>query len=190
VVVGGPPPPPTPLFLLATVDSTNLDLAWTNTLEGGPATGMLLHVSGSIDGVFPLPFSDHFSYSGVPPGTYTLRMQAFNDAGVSDLSDPVTFTSPGMTCSGVPEPPSRISYVVDGNYVSLRWNSAPTGAAPTSFILQIRGVVNYDAPVGALRAIEGYAPLPPGAYSVSIVAVNACGRSAPSPPASALIGGR
>ena len=190
VVVGVPAPPTTPLFLLATVAGTNLDLAWTNTLEGGPATGMLLHVSGSINAVLPLPFTDHFSYSGVPPGTYTLRMQAINAHGVSDLSAPVTFTSPGVACSGVPEPPARISYVVDGTYVSLRWNSAATGAAPTSFILQIRGLLNYDAPVGALRSIEGTVPLPPGYYEVSIVAVNACGRSAPSPPVGAVIGGR
>ena len=190
VVIGVPAPPTTPLFLLATVDSTNLDLAWTNTLEGGPATGMLLHVSGSINAVLPLPFTDHFSYSGVPPGTYTLRMQAINPHGVSDLSAPVTFTAPGVACSGVPEAPARISYVVDGTYVSLRWNSAATGAAPTSFILQIRGLLNYDAPVGALRSIEGNVPLPPGYYEVSIVAVNACGRSAPSPPVGAVIGGR
>jgi hypothetical protein len=188
VVVGVPAPPTTPLFLLATVDNSNLDLAWTNTLEGGPATGLLLHVSGSLDAVLPLPFTDHFSYSGVPPGTYTLRMQAFNASGVSDLSDPVTFTSPGVTCSGIPDAPARISYAVDGMYVKLGWNSAATGAAPTSFILQIRGLLNYDAPVGALRSIEGIVPLPPGYYEVSIVAVNACGRSAPSPPVGAVIG--
>jgi hypothetical protein len=190
VVVGVAAPPTTPLFLLATVNSTNLDLAWTNTLEGGPATGMLLHVSGAIDAVLPLPFTDHFSYAGVPPGTYTLRLQAMNASGMSDLSEPVTFTSPGVTCSGIPDAPARISYVVEGNYVSLRWNSAPTGAAPSSFILQIRGLLNYDAPVGALRSIEGNVPLPPGYYEVSIVAVNACGRSAPSPAVGAVIGGR
>jgi hypothetical protein len=111
-----------------------------------------------------------------PPGTYTLSLRAFNAAGTSAPSNPVTLTFP-LPCQGPPETPSNFLAYRVGNTLNVLWDPAATGTAPTSYLVNVTGafVASIPTPTRSLSGGVG-----PGSYTFSVVAVNACGSSAPT----------
>ncbi len=174
VHVGVPVPPSAPANLLATVAGDTLTLAWTNTFGGAAPTGLVVDVAGAVSGSLPIGLSDSLAVGGVPPGTYTLSLRAVNGAGVSPSSNPVTVTFPGA-CSGAPLPPSNFLAFNSGNVLFLAWDTASSGAAPSSFVINATGSFVGSVPVTG-RAVSG--AVPPGTYNLSLQAANACGTSA------------
>jgi len=170
IVVNVPESPSAPTQLLGLVNGSDLALSWTNTADGGAATGLVLDVSGTLSASLPMAVTDQFSFAGVPPGTYTFRVRATNAVGSSAASNPVTLSFPGA-CQAPAVPQDLDAYVV-GNVVTIRWNAPASGAAATGYVLTVGGAVSLTLPV-AERALSS--PAPPGTYTFTVAAQNACG---------------
>lgn len=176
VFIDVPAAPSAPTNLLATVSGSRVVLAWRNTSAGGAATSMVLDVSGSFDGSLSIPLGESGSFDGVPSGTYTLALRAANSAGSSTASNAVTIAVPSA-CSGAPLPPANFVVVKRGSELSLFWDPADSGPAPTEFVLTVTGAVNASVPL-PVRTISK--AVPPGTYNLSVQARNTCGSSAPT----------
>jgi hypothetical protein len=176
IFVNVPAPPAPPINLLGLADGELLQLAWQNTAGGGAATSIALDVAGSISTTLALPAtSESFSFSGVPPGTYTFGVRAINGQGSSAPSNPVTLTFPGICAP--PETPAQFSATNSGRFVSLSWSLPPSGPAPTGYTLIVSGAFAGEIPLSG-RSIS--AAVFPGTYNVSVAATNSCGSSAPT----------
>lgn len=172
--VGVPVPPSAPRNLLGLVNGTSVGLAWRNTYDLGPSQSTILEVSGSQSGSIRLPPTDMFAFAGVPGGTYTFAVRSANQAGTSGASNPVTLTFPGA-CSGAPDAPSQAWAYNVGRMLFLVWTPAAIGPAPSGFVLNVTGGLAATLPL-TRRSISG--TVPPGTYTFTIVATNACGTSA------------
>jgi subtilisin-like proprotein convertase family protein len=177
VFVNTPVAPSAPANLLGLVDGGNVALAWRNTFAGGAPTSLILDVTGSLSGSIPLALIDNLAVSGVPAGTYTLSFRAANGAGISGPSNAVTLTIPSA-CSGVPLTPTNFLAYKAGGILSLVWDPAAGGPAPTSFLLNVTGSFVGSFPLPG-RGVSASAP--PGTYSFTLQGVNACGAGAPTP---------
>ena len=175
--VNVPVAPSPPAALTGLVNGSTLSLAWRNTYAGGPPTGVVLDVTGSLSASLGLGLADHFTFGGVPGGTYTLRLRATNAGGSSVPSTPVTLTFPAA-CAGVPEPPANVLAYRVGTTVHVLWDSPATGHAATSYVLQVTGAFVGAFPTSG-RALSGV--VAPGTYHLSVVAANPCGASAATP---------
>jgi hypothetical protein len=178
IAVNIPSPPSSPTALRGLAHGSTLALSWLNASGGGPPSGLLLAVTGAIGVTLPLPVSEGFSYFGVPPGTYTFSVAAFNSEDSSAPSNTVTLTFPGI-CPGAPDPPDGFSLTKNGNVLTAAWSPAPTGAAVTSYLLTVTGSFIGTIPTAG-RSLSG--AVGPGSYTVSVSAVNPCGTSAPATP--------
>jgi YVTN family beta-propeller protein len=178
LVVGVPALPSTPASLLGVANGSTVSLAWRNTYEGAAPTDLLLHVTGSLGATLLLPVVDSVTVAGVPPGTYTLNLQAANASGGSALSNSVTLTFPAA-CTGVPAAPTNFVASKDGNLITVLWERATSGPAATGFIVNVTGAFVGAFPT-TLRSLSG--AVGPGAYTISVQATNMCGNSAPTLP--------
>jgi len=175
--VNVPVPPSAPANLLGLVNGSTLDLAWKNTFGGGPASGLIVDVTGSVNTSLPLGLTERFSFTPVPGGTYTFRLRGTNGGGASPSSDPVTLAFP-TACSGAPEPPANFLGYRIGNTVFVVWDPPTSGPAPTGYVLNVSGGFNGSfATTG--RSMSG--TVGAGSYSLNVVATNACGSSVASP---------
>jgi hypothetical protein len=168
--------PSPPENLLAVVNGTQLGLVWRNTFTGGAPTSIVLDVTGSIASSIPLGLVDGFSVGGVPAGTYTLSLRAVNATGTSASSDAVTLTFPGP-CSGPPLTPANFLAYKTGAIITVIWDPAASGAAPTSYVLNVSGSFVGAIPTTS-RTFSATAPA--GSFNLSVTAVNVCGVSAPT----------
>jgi hypothetical protein len=176
VFVNVPAPPDPPTGLLGLVVGDALHLTWTNALTAGAPTSIVLDVTGAGSVSVPLGLVDGFAFAGVPAGTYTFAVRATNASGASAASNSVTLTFPSA-CSGVPLPPANFAASNVGSVVTVGWSPAASGSAPTGYILNVTGTFAGSVPT-ALRAVSG--AVPPGTYTLSVVATNPCGMSAPT----------
>jgi YVTN family beta-propeller protein len=183
IVVNVPEAPSAPANLLGVVNGADLSLAWRNTFEGGAPTALFLDVSGSLSATLPLPLADTFSFAGVPAGTYTLRLRAANASGLSGPSNPVTLTFPAA-CSGVPATPTNVVASRDGGLVTVLWESAPSGPAATTFVVNVTGSFVGSFPTTE-RALSG--TVGPGSYTITVSGTNVCGASPPSAPQTVIV---
>jgi hypothetical protein len=189
----GAPLPPT--LLPASVVNTVVGLAWTANATGGAPTGYQLQ-AGSSPGAsdiailtvaaFPTTF-----VTAAPPGTYYVRVVAFNGLGASLPSNEIVVTvGGGGSCQG-PGIPTGLTAAPFVGGVTLSWNAPSTGGVPTGYALLVgsaSGAVNLGTfPVGLTTTLTS--PAPNGQYFVRVVALNGCGTSAPSTAASFVVGG-
>ncbi len=170
--------PSAPANLLALVNGSSLALAWTNTAAGGAPTEIVVDVTGSLNLSVGLPVSETFSVSNVQAGTYTLSLRARNNLGASASSNSVTLTFPGP-CSGVPATPSNFVVAKNGSLVTASWELPVGGPAPTSYRLIVSGTFTADLAL-TQRTISG--AVGAGAYTLSVIATNACGSGPATAP--------
>jgi hypothetical protein len=175
LVVDAPLSPSAPAALLGLVNGSKLALSWTNTFQGGAPTALQLNVTGDQAGSFPLGVVDTLSFTGVP-GTYTFTLTASNAAGVSPPSNPVTLTIPD-NCSGAPGVPTYFAVAKSGSTLTMTWHPPVSGAAVTNYVIHASGALT-----GSLSTVARSfsVSVGPGTYSLSVVAANECGTSAPS----------
>lgn len=173
VYVNVPTAPTAPANLLGMVKGSTLGLSWRNTFGGGAPTSIVLDVTGPVAVSLPLGLTESLSVSGVPAGEYTLSVRAVNATGSSGSSNRVTLTFP-TTCTGTPQIPTNFVASRTGNLVSLSWEAAASGAAATSYQVNVKGSFVAAIPVTA-RTVSGVVGR--GTYEVSVQARNACGRS-------------
>jgi len=175
--------PSAPANLIGLVNGSTLTLAWTNTYAGGEPVRLWLGVGGAFYGGFYLNLADSFTFAGVPPGTYTLALWAQNAAGNSPMSNVVTLSFPGG-CSGPPDTPTDVRSYRVGRTVFVAWAPGTAGAAPTSYVLNVTGSYVGGFATGG-RALSG--TVGPGSYTLSVIAVNPCGQSAPAAPQTVVV---
>jgi hypothetical protein len=176
LIVNAPLPPSAPANVLGLVNGSTVALSWTNTFAGGAPTALHLNVTGYQTVTIPLAVSDTVSFDGVLGGTYTLTLTASNAAGVGPPSDPVTLTVPG-SCSGPPGAPTYFAITKSGSTLTLTWNPPVSGTAVTSYVIHASGAFTGSLPT-LTRSFS--ATVGSGTYSVSVVAANTCGTSAPT----------
>lgn len=163
--------------LLTIVNGNTLSLSWRNTFAGGEPANVVLDVTGSSVASLPLGFVDTTTFTGVPAGTYTLALRATNAAGSSFPSTPVTITVPGA-CATAPQTPTNFVAYKVGNTINIVWDLPAGGTAPTGYLLTVSGSFVGIFPTTA-RAMSG--TVGAGTYTFSVVAINPCGASAPTP---------
>ena len=177
ILVNVPQPPSAPAVLRGLANGSNLALSWTNTFTGGQPTSLVLDVSGAITTSLPLPLSESFEYSGVPPGTYTFTVRAANSAGPSSSSNPVTLAFPG-TCPGAPQAPTNFTVTRQGSQLTASWDPPSAGPAVNGYVLIVTGAMNLTLPLSD-RSVGG--GVPPGTYQLAVRAVNPCGTGPDTP---------
>ena len=170
--------PSSPANLLALVNGSSVTLAWMNATAGGVPTRLILDVTGSLTTSLSLPVAESFSVAGVPPGTYTVALRAENLAGASGPSNTVTVTVPGA-CSGSPETPPDFAATKTGSVISVAWGLPANGPAPTGYAILVTGSFVGTIPVSGRSAS---ARVDSGSYTLSVIATNPCGSSAPTLP--------
>lgn len=173
IYVGIETGPTAPTNLLGMVKGSEVGLSWRSTFGGGAPTSMMLDVSGAITASIPIPLSESFNFSGVPPGTYRFSVRALNGAGTSGSSNSVTLTFP-TNCTGAPQTPTNFFVVKSGNVLSLSWQPSASGNAAMSFQLQVTGSISGQLPLTG-RTLTS--PVPAGTYNLRVRAVNPCGSS-------------
>jgi hypothetical protein len=176
--VNVPVAPSAPTGLTGMVNVNAVALSWRNTFAGGPSQNVMLDVSGPVSGSVPLGSAESFTFNGIPDGTYTFSVRAQNAGGTSPSSNAVTLTFP-QACTGAPQSPEQFLAFNTGNLLTVIWGPPTSGNAPTHFMLNVSGSVNASVPF-TTRGIS--VPVPPGSYTFSVAAVNACGSSAPTAP--------
>jgi hypothetical protein len=176
------PGPPTSLH--AVVSGQRVALSWTPAFDAGPIVGSVIDVVGNIAGLIPVVGTDGWVFDGVPPGTYAVAVRSRTAAGVGAASAPVVVSVPGA-CTGAPDPPEHLLVFDGGGSLSAIWNPPSTGAAVESYLVTVTGSFVATVDVGRQRVHD--VPIAPGSYTLSITAINACGASAPTPPATAVI---
>ena len=119
--------PSAPIGLLGLTDGSELVLAWQNTFAGGTPSGITLEVSGDQTISHPLSLTNRFSFSSVPPGTYTFAVREVNDFWDGGASNAVTLSFPG-TCSP-PATPTNFAASGSGARVYASWSPVVRGLA-------------------------------------------------------------
>jgi hypothetical protein len=173
IFVAVPVVPSAPESFTAGVNGSTLGLSWKNTFEGGPPDNIVLDVTGSAIASLPLGAAEAVAFSGVPAGTYTLRLRAMNGGGSSASSTPVTLSVPGACANAPGVPVNALAYRV-GSTITVIWDPPPSGEAPTGYLLRVTGSYVGTFPLGD-RSIS--APVSAGSYTISVASVNACGAS-------------
>lgn len=178
VDVNVPVAPSAPAGLTGTVNGGAVALSWRNTFGGGTPRNVILDVNGTLSGSVPLGAAESFVYPAMPGGTYTFSVRAQNAGGTSLSSNAVTLSFPGP-CTGAPQAPEQFLAFNTGNQLNLLWDPPTSGPAPTHYLLNVTGAVSATVPFNT-RGLS--LPVPPGSYTFTVAAVNACGTSSATAP--------
>jgi hypothetical protein len=172
--------PGAPGNLSAAVTGTTVVLNWTAPPTGGPVANYVVE-AGSAPGLANLAVSatagapTSMAFSGVPFGTYYVRVRAQNALGSGNPSNEITVA---VICP-LPAAPTNLSMTQSGPVVDFRWD-ASIGAA--SYLLVVGstpgGADLLVSNVGLTTTLTATGP--PGTYYVRLLAQNACGNSAGS----------
>jgi predicted phage tail protein len=153
-------------------------------VEGGSAQGrsdLANFSTGSTDTGFA---------ADVAGGTYYLRMRSANAFGLSGASEEFAFTVGASTCAAPPLPPLDLRAEVTGSDVALSWRASPRSVV-TRYVLRAgdrSGTSNIASlDVGTATSVDVSAS--PGAFFITLIAVNECGTSVPSEETVAVVGG-
>lgn len=176
--VNVPVAPSAPAGLTGMANGSGVTLSWRNTFGGGTPANAILDVSGTLSGSLSLGAVESFVYPALPAGTYTFSVRSQNAGGTSGSSNAVTLSFP-QTCTGAPQAPEQFLAFNTGNQLNLLWDPPTSGPAPTHYILNVTGAVNANVPFNT-RGLS--LPVPPGSYTFTVAAVNACGASSATAP--------
>jgi hypothetical protein len=159
-----------------------LFMEWDPPSGGDPVTGYVLE-AGSAPGlanlaVLPLSAVRSFS-TGVPVGTFWLRVRAVNAAGTGDPSEDVGLVMGAANgCVGLPLAPAALSAAVSGSVVTFAWAPPAGGGAVTSYVIYAGaapGRVDLARVGTGSTAASWSGAAPPGVYYVRVAARTACG---------------
>lgn len=167
--VPGAPLPPTDVAV-SNLTPTSADVSWTASTG---ATGY-----SAFEGTQALPptTTPGLHLSGLMPATpYQITVVASNDAGASDPSAPLAFTTPtGLTAP--PTPTGLAAANVSDIACDLTWAASPGATAYTPY----EGNAALAAVASPGAHISGLSPNT--VYSFAVDASDSVGRSAPSAP--------
>ena len=179
-IPGPVPGPPIDLTAISIVGNT-LTIAWTPPpgglaptgylLEGGVSPGDVLASipTGSLAPVFTLV---------APTGAFYIRVVAVAGAVRGAPSNEIRIF---VNVPALPSAPTNLLGLVNGSDIALSWTNTFAGGAPTSLWLSVIGAITTTLPLPMGEGFT-YANVPPGTYTLSVVAANASGPSPPSDP--------
>jgi hypothetical protein len=200
------PPPPTsssgpsaPTGLSATVSGTTVTLSWVNP-PGDCGIGLPGPCGDDVfrDGVkiasigYPNPVVTTYTDTGVPDGSHTYTVAAYNENGDGAESTPLTIDvggstfSPPPTSSSGPSAPTGLSATVSGTTVTLSWVNPPGDCGvglpgPCGDDVFRDGVkiasIGYPNPVVTTYTDTG---VPDGSHTYTVAAYNQNGDGAES----------
>ena len=131
----------------------------------------VLHNFANADGCFPVGDLARGPDDSLYGTTYLGGDATTNAAGTSASSNAVTLSFSG-SCSGSPLASANFLAYKIGNTIRVVWDPAPTGAATTSYVLNVSGAFNGNFSTAG-RTLSG--AVAPGTYNLRLTAVNACG---------------
>jgi len=173
--------PPTGLTVTSVAGNT-ASFRWNPPTSGPTPTGYIFEGGigpGSVLATFPTSTVPVLDLS-VPNGAFHVRVRTVVGAVQSVPSNEV------QLFVNQPVPPSRPYFlkpqVSDLNTVTLQWENSFKGGQPTGLRLDAQGIgFNLAVPLGFTDRVQ-FASVPGGTYTLSVVALNGAGVSAPSDP--------
>ena len=112
----------------------------------------------------------------VPEGRFYVRVRTVEDTERVGVSNEVPLV---VGQPDVPSAPAQLAGMVNGDRVALTWTNTFTGGEPTDIDLLVGGAAELRLPLGLTDALV-MNDVPPGTYTVEVVARNAAGSSAAS----------
>ena len=179
--VGSGVPGP-PLGLVAQVAGNQVQVAWQPPTVGGPVDTQRIEVGtspgASNTGVFALPGGQLAAAGSLPDGEYFARVRGVNVSGNGPPSNEVRFrVGGGGPCSQRPDPPVLLPASIANRLVTLTWRP-PLNTTVSNYQIVGSQPAQSDLVVFSLGAVTAFAAqAPPGAYHVTLLAINACGGS-------------
>jgi len=154
-------------------------LAWTPPLDGTPPVGYVIEAGtrpGETLVSLATPSDTPAMTVVAPPGVFFVRVHALAENARGPASNEVQVF---VDVPVPPSPPIGLAGLVDGSNVALSWTNTFQGGAPTSLWLDVTGATTtrLPLPMGDRFTV---ASVPTGVYTVTVVAENASGISAPS----------
>jgi predicted phage tail protein len=189
--------PGVPPNLTSSVNGTTVTLTWLVPTSLDPATSYVIEAGSSAGStniaVFDtLSAATSFTVTGVPAGTYFVRVRARNSAGTSAASNEVVVIVAGGPCAGSPNAPSGLTASVNGSSVSLSWTASGSGCAPTGYVVEAGstpGASNLaNVNTGSAATTFSAGGVPAGTYYVRVRAANGSGASGPSNETIVIVG--
>lgn len=181
----GAPDPPADLQVLAARGLT-VTLAWQAAETGTAPTSYVIEggfAPGEVLGSIPLAGAATAVTFDAPAGRFLVRVHAVAGGMRSAASNeiPLVVAAPLPAPAVAPSAPTHLLGLVDGNRLSLSWTSTFTGGSTERLWLRVTGTQTGEVAVsaGETFSVDG---VPPGTYTVALVAENSAGQSAPSPP--------
>ena len=179
--------PPPPQQVTARVSGQTVTVSWMPP-AGAAISGFQLE-AGSVPGAANLAVTttaaaqSSLTFSGVPVGTYYVRVRSLNASAASTPSNEVIVAVGTSGCVTAPLAPLSLASVVNGRSVTLHWDVSPTSAAASQWIVEagsaatLANLAVISLP-GTSTALTVQAP--PGTYFVRVRGANACGGGAQS----------
>lgn len=180
--------PGAPGGLTSSVSGSTVQLAWAAP-SGGGATSYVVE-AGSASGLIDLANFDTgnaavtLTVTGVPAGSYFVRVRAKNSAGSGAASNEVIVTVAGGACTTAPGAPTSLGATVSGTSVSLSWKAATVGCTPTGYVIEagsasgLSNLANFNT--GSTATSFSASGIASGTYFVRVRAANTGGSSAAS----------
>jgi predicted phage tail protein len=171
------------------VNGQVVTVSWIPPSSATSITGYQLE-AGSVPGAADLAVTTTAStqpsitFTGVPPGTYYVRIRSLSALGQSSPSDDsvvVVGTTGG--CVLPPPAPLSLTSTVNGHAVTLVWSVSSSSNVASRFVIEagsaaaLADLAVISVP-GSSNVLVVQAP--PGTYYVRVRAVNACGSSGAS----------
>ena len=181
-----------PSGLTAVVTGSTLRVLWTApplartaiayVLEAGTARGLTDIGQVNVG-------ATELVVTGVPPGTYFIRVRAVTALGTSQPTADLAITVGGSGCVSPPAPPSAPAVTVTGSTILFQWY-AQVGSPPSSYELHAGSAPGLsNLAVVELGTTALTVPgVPPGIYYVRLHAKNPCGTSLPGPEVAVNVG--
>ena len=184
--------PSAPIGLSSSVSGSTVLLAWT--APSGVAPSSYVVEAGSASGLIDLANFDTGSaavtltVTGVPAGSYFVRVRARNSGGSGATSNEVLLVVAGGACTAAPGAPASLSAAASGTSVTLSWMAPASGCTPTGYVLEagsasgLSNLANFNT--GSTATSFSTSGIGAGTYFVRVRAANAGGSSAASNEAS------
>gem|GEM_PF-1375014 len=183
---GVPGRPGAPTDPHTVTNGSQVAIEWGPPLHGADPRFYVIDVGASpgtstIANGFPVGADTFFDASGVPPGTYYVRIRAVSAGGVGPASDEVELVVGPNGCAARPEAPTDLDAVVSGGTVTVTWTESTTpGVTGYRLVANPFGAGAFFTTLVSAGTTTVTAPAPPGVFVVRVRAVSACGVSAAS----------
>lgn len=185
-----------PIDLAGTISGSTVTLTWT--LAGSEAALGYVLEAGSSAGQSNLANFDtgnpatSFTTTGVPAGTYFVRVRLRAASGVSGPSNEITLVVAGGSCASAPGAPSGLTSAASGSTVTLQWAAPSAGCAPTGYSIEAgssAGASNLaNLATGSTSTAFTASGVGDGTYFVRVRATNQFGASPASNESTLTVG--